>query len=128
MKMKTSWIIILCLCSTFMVRAQTNEQSIIEQMKPMPEFTSLLFGEVKPTGWLKEQMQADVKGFIGNLKYLIPELIDAHINRRERLHRGSKLKDLGNNKEGDAEGEEQYKWWNSESQSNWWDGYLRNVL
>lgn len=128
MKMKTSWIIILCLCSTFMVRAQTNEQSIIEQMKPMPEFTSLLFGEVKPTGWLKEQMQADVKGFIGNLKYLIPDLIDDPIYSSERLHRGSKLKDLGNNKEGDAEGEEQYKWWNSESQSNWWDGYLRNVL
>lgn len=128
MKMKTSWIIILCLCSTFMVRAQTNEQSIIEQMKPMPEFTSLLFGEVKPIGWLKEQMQADVKGFIGNLKYLIPDLIDDPIYSSERLHRGSKLKDLGNNKEGDAEGEEQYKWWNSESQSNWWDGYLRNVL
>ena len=90
MKMKTSWIIILCLCSTFMVRAQTNEQSIIEQMKPMPEFTSLLFGEVKPTGWLKEQMQADVKGFIGNLKYLIPDLIDDPIYSSERLHRGSK--------------------------------------
>jgi hypothetical protein len=25
-------------------------------------------------------------------------------------------------------GDEQYKWWNSETQSNWWDGYLRNVF
>jgi DUF1680 family protein len=38
------------------------------------------------------------------------------------------LKDLGNNKEGDTEGSEQYKWWNSETQSNWWDGYIRNVI
>jgi hypothetical protein len=31
-------------------------------------------------------------------------------------------------KKGDAAGDEQYKWWNSETQSNWWDGYLRNVF
>ena len=35
---------------------------------------------------------------------------------------------MRNLKEGDAAGDEQYKWWNSETQSNWWDGYLRNVL
>ena len=33
-----------------------------------------------------------------------------------------------NNKEGDTEGSDQYKWWNSETQSNWWDGYIRNVI
>ena len=35
---------------------------------------------------------------------------------------------MGNIKSGDAAGEDQYKWWNSETQSNWWDGYIRNAL
>ncbi|WP_418699220.1 beta-L-arabinofuranosidase domain-containing protein [Bacteroides sp.] len=128
MKIKINWTIVLCLCSTFIVRAQTNEQVTIKQMEPKSEFTSLLLGEVKSSGWLKKQMQADVKGFVGNLEHLIPDLIDDPIYGSGRLHRNSKLKDLGNNKEGDAEGDEQYKWWNSESQSNWWDGYLRNAF
>lgn len=128
MKLKVSWTIAFCLCSAFMVRAQTHEQACIKQMAPKPELTSLLFGQVKPSGWLKEQMEADINGFVGNLECLIPELMNDSIYGSGRLHRNSKLKDLGNNKEGDAEGDEQYKWWNSESQSNWWDGYLRNVL
>ena len=45
-----------------------------------------------------------------------------------RLHKNSQTKDLGNMKDGDAEGSDQYKWWNSETQSNWWDGYIRNVF
>jgi DUF1680 family protein len=111
-----------------MARAQTTEQVAIKQMELTPKLTSLLFGEVKPTGWLKKQMQADMNGFIGHLEQLIPDLMADPIYGSGRLHRNSKLMDLGNNKEGDAEGEEQYKWWNSETQSNWWDGYLRNAI
>jgi uncharacterized protein len=97
-------------------------------MKNKPEkFQFLPFGNIKPTGWLREQMQKDVTGFVGNLDKLVPELINDPIYGSGRLHKHSKSKELGNLKEGDAEGNEQYQWWNSETQSNWWDGYLRNV-
>ena len=88
----------------------------------------LSFGSIKPTGWLKTQMQKDVNGFVGNLDKLVPELINDPIYSTGRLHKNSTVKDLGNNKEGDAEGSDQYKWWNSETQSNWWDGYIRNII
>lgn len=91
-------------------------------------FQSLPFGSIKPSGWLKEQMQKDLDGFVGNLDLIVPDLINDPIYSTGRLHKHSKTKELGNHKEGDAEGDEQYKWWNSETQSNWWDGYIRNVF
>jgi DUF1680 family protein len=98
------------------------------QNKVAEKYQTLPFGSIKPNGWLKIQMQKDVDGFVGNLDKLVPDLINDPIYSSGRLHKNSKLKDLGNNKEGDAEGSEQYKWWNSETQSNWWDGYIRNVI
>jgi len=100
--------------------------SATAQNNPMPEkYQRLPFGSVKPSGWLKAQMQNDMAGFVGNLDQLIPDLMNDPIYSSERLHKQSKAKDLGNLKSGDAEGDEQYKWWNSETQSNWWDGYIR---
>lgn len=93
-----------------------------EKFQPLP------FGSVKPSGWLKDQMQKDIDGFVGNLDKLVPDLINDPIYGTERLHKNSVEKDLGNLKSGDAEGSEQYKWWNSETQSNWWDAYIRNVF
>jgi DUF1680 family protein len=93
-----------------------------EKFQPLP------FGSVKPSGWLKNQMQKDIDGFVGNLDKLVPDLINDPIYGAERLHKNSVEKDLGNLKSGDAEGSEQYKWWNSETQSNWWDAYIRNVF
>jgi DUF1680 family protein len=98
------------------------------QMNPGEKYQPLPFGSIKPAGWLKIQMQKDLEGFVGNLDKLVPDLINDSIYGRDRLHRQSKEKDLGNLKSGDAGGEEQYKWWNSETQSNWWDGYIRNAL
>lgn len=72
--------------------------------------------------------EKDLKGFAGNLDKLVPELINDPIYGSGRIQKGSKLKDLGNLKSGDAQGEEQYKWWNSETQSNWWDGFIRNAI
>lgn len=91
-------------------------------------FKPFHFGSIKPLGWLKEQMQMDMKGILTHLPELIPELINDPIYGSGRLSAGSKAKDLGNHKEGDAEGEEQYKWWNSETQSNWRDAYIRNAI
>lgn len=92
------------------------------------KFKPLSFGSIKPLGWIKLQMQKDINGFVGNLDQLVPALINDPIYGTGRLHKHSKTKDLGNLKEGDAEGSEQYMWWNSETQSNWWDGYIRNVI
>ena len=99
-----------------------NQNKVAEKYQILP------FGSIKPSGWLKTQMQKDVAGFVGNLDKLVPDLINDPIYSTGRLHKNSTVKDLGNNKEGDAEGSEQYKWWNSETQSNWWDGYIRNVI
>jgi len=92
------------------------------------KYQSLPFGSIKPLGWLKVQMQKDMAGFVGNLDRLVPDLINDPIYSTGRLHKQSKAKDLGNLKSGDAGGDDQYKWWNSETQSNWWDGYIRNAF
>jgi DUF1680 family protein len=98
------------------------------QEKKSEKYQTFPFGTVKPSGWIKVQMQKDVNGFVGNLDQLVPDLINDPIYGSGRLQKKSKSKELGNLKEGDAEGSEQYMWWNSETQSNWWDGYIRNVL
>jgi DUF1680 family protein len=98
------------------------------QEKVTEKYQILPFGSIKPNGWLKEQIQNDVNGFVGNLDQLVPDLINDPIYGTGRLQKHSKSKELGNLKEGDAEGSEQYMWWNSETQSNWWDGYIRNVI
>lgn len=130
MKKILIWILMIGFNSSFALKAQVREMLIedIGEMTQNPKFTSFKFGSIKPTGWLKAQMKADLNGFVGNLDKLVPALINDPIYGSGRLHKNSKSKDLGNHKEGDAEGDEQYKWWNSESQSNWWDGYIRNAL
>jgi DUF1680 family protein len=112
----------MILVSTLMNSQNQNSIKVKESYQTLP------FGSIKPIGWIKEQMQKDVAGFVGNLDKLVPDLINDPIYSTERIHKNSKVKDLGNKKEGDAEGSEQYKWWNSETQSNWWDGYIRNVI
>ncbi|MBK7212750.1 MAG: glycoside hydrolase family 127 protein [Bacteroidales bacterium] len=112
--------------SIYLILLSTN---MIAQNSPIPErYQRLPFGSIKPSGWLKAQMENDLAGFVGNLDRLVPDLINDPIYGSGRLQKHSKAKDLGNLKEGDAAGDEQYKWWNSETQSNWWDGYIRNAL
>jgi uncharacterized protein len=101
---------------------------LYSQEKQSEKYQLLPFGSIKPSGWIQEQMQQDIDGFVGNLDKMVPDLINDPIYGKGRLHKNSEVKDLGNQKEGDAEGSDQYKWWNSETQSNWWDGYIRNVL
>jgi enterochelin esterase-like enzyme/DUF1680 family protein len=118
-----SWAKRLEIPLTFLLSTQTAK--ITMQKEKLQSFP---FGSIKPTSWLKTQMEKDVDGFVGNLDLLVPDLINDPIYGSGRLHKNSQVKDLGNLKEGDAEGSEQYKWWNSETQSNWWDGYIRNVF
>ena len=120
--MKKIFLTLLILTSYTMNSQDNNSSKMDEKYQILP------FGSIKPNGWIKEQMEKDVDGFVGNLDKLVPDLINDPIYSTGRLHKNSEVKDLGNNKEGDTEGTEQYKWWNSETQSNWWDGYIRNVI
>ena len=120
--MKNTCLVLILFTSLAMNAQAQQSTKVAEKYQVLP------FGSIKPLGWLKTQMQKDVAGFVGNLDQIVPELIQDPIYSSGRLHKNSKAKELGNQKEGDAEGDEQYKWWNSETQSNWWDGYIRNVL
>ncbi|WP_298393642.1 beta-L-arabinofuranosidase domain-containing protein [Flavobacterium sp.] len=115
--------ITLVILASYTMNSQNKDSNKVEE-----KYQILPFGSIKPSGWIRTQMQKDVDGFVGNLDQLVPDLINDPIYGSGRLHKNSEVKDLGNNKEGDAEGSEQYKWWNSETQSNWWDGYIRNVI
>jgi DUF1680 family protein len=117
--MKIKQLLFFCFMLSFKI---SWGQSLIEKYQPLP------FGSIKPSGWLREQMQKDLRGFVGNLDKLVPSLINDPIYGEGRMHKNSKEKDLGNSKSGDAEGSSQYMWWNSETQSNWWDGYMRNAF
>jgi hypothetical protein len=87
------------------------------------------FGSTRPTGWLARRMRRDLDGFVGHLDRLVPDLIVADdIYGRDRLTAGTAMKDLGAVTEMDLEHPEQFLWWNSETQSNWRDGWLRHVL
>ncbi len=101
---------------------KTYTQPVEEKLQILP------VGAIKPEGWLKTQMEQDMQGFVGHLDSLVPALIYDPIYSTGRIHKNSKSADLGNLKSGDAGGDEQYKWWNSETQSNWWDGYIRYAI
>ena len=89
------------------------------------KFTRIPFGEIKPLGWMKTQMQHDMDGFVGHLGELVPSLMQDSIYGKDRITRTLRSKDVGNI--GPAM-DPQYLWWNSETQSNWRDGYIRNAI
>jgi DUF1680 family protein len=95
----------------------------------VPEKYQLLpLGEVMPEGWLKQQIQENLDGFTGHLDSLAPDLILADdIYGKNRLSKNVKSKDVGAvGVEGDWQ--VQFLWWNSETQSNWRDGYIRSAI
>ncbi|NTS42189.1 glycoside hydrolase family 127 protein [Flavisolibacter sp. BT320] len=96
---------------------------------PLTEtFQTLPTGDIKPTGWIQRQLRQNLDGFTGYLDSLVPDLIlNDDIYGAARLTKRQKSKNVG------AIGEEgawqaQFLWWNSETQSNWRDGYLRTAI
>lgn len=79
-------------------------------------------------GWMKEQVQQNLDGFTGRLDSLVPGLIvQDSIYGKDRLTKHIKHKDVG--ALGDTgDWQVQFLWWNSETQSNWWDGYIRSAI
>jgi DUF1680 family protein len=94
-----------------------------------PTFSFLPLGAVKPCGWLRAQMQSDLeRGFVGCLDELVPDLIQKDdIYGADRLTKAAKTKDLGVVAK-ESQWEVQFLWWNSETQSNWWDGLARTAI
>ncbi|PWJ39939.1 beta-L-arabinofuranosidase domain-containing protein [Sediminitomix flava] len=90
----------------------------------------LHFGEIKPKGWILEQMSDDLKeGYVGHLDKLVPDLIvEDDIYGKDRLTKKVKAKDVGAVTDDNGEWEVQFLWWNSETQSNWWDGLIRHAI
>ena len=81
---KTITILLVFICLTM------NAQKKKETLQPIS------FGSIKPTGWLAQQMQKDLNGFLGHLDILVPDLINDPIYGTGRLQKHSKAKDLGN--------------------------------
>jgi DUF1680 family protein len=111
------------------LKAQEANIPLFANSTPIPEaFQPLPTGAVKPAGWLQVQLRQNLDGFTGHLDSLVPDLIlRDDIYGKNRLTRQLKSKDVG------ALGEEgawqaQFLWWNSETQSNWRDGYLRTAI
>lgn len=127
-----SRIRLLSLLSLLLLAFQAYSQIRVEDITTEPVLKVLPLGDIKPSGWMKEMMRKDFDGFVGHLDELVPTLMADSIYGRDRLHSGSGMKDLGNRKDeevqADPQGDDQYKWWNSETQSNWWDGYIRNAF
>ncbi|MBB1283791.1 glycoside hydrolase family 127 protein [Flavisolibacter sp. BT320] len=122
-------LLIILSVFTMTLKAQVANIPLFANSTPIREaFQPLPTGAVKPAGWLQVQLRQNLDGFTGHLDSLVPDLIlKDDIYGKNRLTRQLKSKDVG------ALGEEgawqaQFLWWNSETQSNWRDGYLRTAI
>jgi DUF1680 family protein len=100
-----------------------------QKIKSIPEtFQALPFSAITPTGWLKEQVENNLSGFTGHLDSLVPDLIiEDDIYNKDRLSKKVKSKNVGALADS-GNWRVQFLWWNSETQSNWWDGYIRSAI
>ena len=101
-----------------------------QKIAPKPQSHQWLrFGDIRPSGWLRAQMLRDLEqGFVGHLDELVPGLIQQDdIYGADRLTKTVRSKDLGVVST-EKEWESQFLWWNSETQSNWRDGFVRSAL
>ncbi len=93
------------------------------------KFKPLPLGQNRPLGWLHQTMKADLQhGLVGKLDQLVPELFADAIYGRDRLGATRRSKDVGAVTDQDHAHSSQFLWWNSETQSNWRDGWLRHAL
>lgn len=123
----------LCLLGTVLLLSSSCQPSTSDSEATISfsnQHTPLPLGAIKPTGWMAAQMERDLThGFVGHLDQLVPDLIvEDDIYGEDRLTKAVKRKDVGATVDDGGEWEVQFLWWNSETQSNWWDGYVRNAL
>ncbi|MCX6206685.1 MAG: glycoside hydrolase family 127 protein [Bacteroidetes bacterium] len=102
---------------------------ISQSSKPIPELQKKLsINQIAPKGWLKEKLRQNLNGFTGHLDELEPTLIqDDDIYGKDRLSKKVQHKNVGAMSDA-VEFQSQFLWWNSETQSNWFDGYIRTAV
>jgi hypothetical protein len=105
----------------FSVSAQSN--------RPIPEIQKKYsINEIAPKGWLKEKLRQNLNGFTGYLDQLEPSLFqEDDIYGKDRLSKKVQHKNVGAISDA-GEFQSQFLWWNSETQSNWLDGYIRTAV
>lgn len=122
-------ILIAALLTSCESKKEPTVNSPFDKVEAIPEKYQLLaISEIKPNGWIKEQIQENLDGYTGRLDTLVPKLImEDQIYGANRLTNNVKGKDVGAlGVEGDWQ--VQFLWWNSETQSNWRDGYIRSAI
>jgi DUF1680 family protein len=103
-----------------------KEKKIGDDMSYLKKFQ---VSDVYPKGWLLEEMTSDlVDGYVGHLDELVPDLIkEDDIYGKNKLGLTTGKKSVGAlNEDEDTTG--QFMWWNSETQCNWLDGFVRHAF
>jgi hypothetical protein len=110
-------------------QAQHAQADAFTKVRPLESaLTPLPLNSVKPVGWLRKEIERNLSGFTGHLDSLVPDLIlQDDIYGKDRLSRHVRSKNVGAVGE-EGEWQVQYLWWNSETQSNWLDGYMRTAV
>ncbi len=92
-------------------------------------FEIIEVGKIKPLDWLHKQMKEDLEeGFVGCLDELVPQLF-AEDDIYDKNRRGNKFANftLGLARDEGIKVEE-LQWWNSETQSQYYDGLIRHAF
>ena len=120
---------LLLLPSLYVVAQTMYKPSDLQKLQPLEaHFTPLRLGEVLPKGWLLAEVRKSLAGSIGHLDSLVPKLTaEDDIYGTNRLTRHVAAKDVGALSDGGA-ADIQFLWWNSETQSNWRDAYIRSAV
>jgi uncharacterized protein len=124
-------LVITAIC--FMVHeklnAQMQDRDPFKKIRPVSQaLQPLPLNEVKPKGWIREELRKNIDGFTGHLDSLVPDLIlNDDIYGKNRLTKKVKSKDVGAVSDA-GDWQVQFLWWNSETQSNWLDGFVRTAV
>jgi DUF1680 family protein len=105
---------LLCVLTAAAASPALRAQSPGQPAPPVPYFTWLGLGEVKPAGWIQEQMLRDLhEGFAGHLNELCPEAnSDIFVTGRNGLAAANVNNSAHNH------------WWNGETEGNWRTGFI----
>lgn len=118
--------LIYTLCSFMQICCLT---ALAQSNQPIPEIQKQYsINEIAPKGWLHQKLRQNLNGFTGHLDQLAPSLFqEDDIYGKDRLSKRVQHKNVGAMSDA-GEFQSQFLWWNSETQSNWLDGYIRTAV
>lgn len=122
-------LFLLAILNCLEIAAQDSMPDPFLKIKPVPyRLQALPLNAINPQGWLRKELQRNLNGFTGRLDTLVPDLIQQdEIYGKDRLSKKVKNKNLGAISDA-GEWQAQFLWWNSETQSNWLDGFIRTAV